>query len=164
MPITEEMMLNSHDIGIRLEMVGGIPVWEGLPVLKHQKAADRIRSTIRPIERFGGGCGCVHYYDLAMRFPDGSQKRPDIAIFCREPDEEDEEVTLLPEAVIEIISKGYEAKDLQIGVPFYLAQGIRDVVVFDPYTLKVLHFRQNKTREMTSPVEITFECGCVCTV
>lgn len=62
------------------------------------------------------------------------------------------------------IPKGYEAKDLQIGVPFYLAQGIKDIVVFDPYTLKVLHFKQMETRETTSPVEIVLECGCVCTV
>jgi hypothetical protein len=164
MPITEEMMVTTHDLGIRLEMVGGIPVWEGQPVVKHQKAADRIRNSIRPVEGDSGGCGCIHYYDIAVRFPDGSQKRPDIAIFCREPDEEDTEVTLLPEAVIEIISKGYEDKDLKIGVPFYLAQGIKDIVVLDPYSLKVRHFRQDGTKEMTSPVEITLECGCRCTV
>ena len=164
MPITEEMMAYTHDLGIRLEIVGGIPVWEGQPVLKHQRAVDRIRASIRRTDSGGAGCGCVHYYDLAVRFPDGSQKRPDIAIFCREPVEEESEVTLVPEAVIEIISRGYEAKDLQIGVPFYLAQGIRDVIVFDPYTLKVLHFRPDKTEETTSPVEIALECGCVCTV
>lgn len=164
MPITEEMNMALHDIGVKLEFVGHIPVWEGQPVLKHQEAVDRIRDSIRPVAGAGGGCGCLHYADLAMRFPDGSQKRPDIAIFCRRPEEEDEEVTMLPEAVIEIISKGYEAKDLEIGVPFYLAQGIRDVIVFDPYTLKALHFKQTETIEMTSPVEIALECGCVCTV
>lgn len=162
MPITEEMKVNMQDLGIRLEIVGGIPVWEGPPALRHQEAVDCIRRTIRPAE--GIKSECIHYYDLSMRFPDGSQKRPDIAIFCREPDEQDEEITLIPEAVIEIISKGYEAKDLEIGVPFYLAQGIRDVVVFDPYTLKVLHFKPTETREMVSPVEIVLECGCVCTV
>jgi Uma2 family endonuclease len=164
MPITEEMMIYTHDLGIRLEIVDGLSVWEGPLTWRHQKAVDRIRSTIRPAEGTEGECDCLHCYGLAMRFPDGSQKRPDIAIFCRRPDEEDEEVTLLPEAVIEILSKGYEAKDLQIGVPFYLKQGIKDVLVFDPYTLKVLHFRQTETREMISPVEIRLECGCLCTV
>ncbi len=164
MPITEEMMVYAHDLGIRLEIVGGIPVWEGQPVLKHQEAVDRIRDSIRRIDAAEAGCGCVHYYDLAMRFPDGSQKRPDIAIFCRRPDEEDAEITLLPEAVIEIISRGYEAKDLKIGVPFYLAQGIEDVVTFDPYSLAVLHFHGGATTELVSPVEIVLVCGCVCTV
>ena len=32
-----------------------------------------------------------------------------------EPDEQDDAITLLPEAVIEVVSKGYEAKDLEIG-------------------------------------------------
>ncbi len=164
MAISEKLRNSANERGIRLEMVGGIPVWETHPVYRHQTVIFRIQTSIRQLDSVHGGCGCVHVSDVSIRFPDGSQKRPDIAIFCRKPDEEDEEVTLLPEAVIEIISKGYEAKDLQIGVPFYLSQGIRDVVVFDPYTLKVLHFRQNETREMTSPVEITFECGCICTV
>src|SRR5437868_3603149 len=153
MAITEELRNMADDLGIRLEMVGGIPVWEAHPVYRHQKAADRIRNSIGPIEGSNGDCECVHVLDVSVRFPDGSQKRPDIAIFCREPDEEDTEVTLLPDAVIEIISKGYEAKDLQIGVPFYLAQSVKDVIVFDPYTLKVRHFRQTETKEMTSPVE-----------
>ena len=164
MPITEEMMVYAHDLGLRLEIVGGIPVWEGQPVLKHQEAVDRIRGSIRPANVGDQGCGCVHYYDIAMRFPDGSQKRPDIAIFCRRPDEEDAEVTLVPEAVIEIISRGYEAKDLQIGVPFYLAQGIKDVVTFDPYTLVVQHFQQGGKQVLPSPVQIRLACGCLCTV
>jgi hypothetical protein len=42
-------------------------------------------------------------------------------------------ITLVPEAVIEVISKGCEAKDLEIGPPFCLSQGAKDVVMFDPY-------------------------------
>ncbi|HZO91251.1 MAG TPA: Uma2 family endonuclease [Chthonomonadaceae bacterium] len=164
MAITEKLRNMAEEVGIRLERVGGIPVWEAQPVYRHQTVIFRIQTSIRRTEGGSNQCGCVHVSDVCIRFPDGSQKRPDIAIFCREPDEQDEEITLLPEAVIEILSKGYEAKDLQIGVPFYLAQGIRDVIVFDPYTLKVLHFRQKETREMTSPVEIALECGCLCTV
>ena len=157
------MVYNSHEAGVRLEIVGGLPVWEAQPFLIHQAAADRIRASIQAKVHRETGCKCVNYYDLSMRFPDGSQKRPDIAIFCRVPDELDSEVTLVPEAVIEILSKGYEAKDLLIGVPFYLSQGVKDVVVFDPYTLKVLHFRGGEKREMDSPVVIELQCGCECT-
>ena len=49
-------------------------------------------------------------------------------------------VTTVPEAVIEIISRGYEKKDLELGPPFYLAQGVRDIFVFDPYTEMTRHF------------------------
>ena len=164
MMITDEMTERAREVGVKLEMVGGIPVWEALPVLRHQKAVDRIRDSIRPAGQAESGCGCFHVYDLALRFPDGSQKRPDIAIFCREPEETDEEVTLLPEAVIEILSKGYEAKDLVIGVPFYLSQGVKDVVVFDPSTLKVLYFRGAERSEFDSPTTLTLACGCACTV
>ena len=98
-----------------------------------------------------------------MSFPDGSLKRPDISIFCREPAEEEEAITLIPEAVIEVISKGYEAKDLEIGPRFYLSQGVKDVVIFDPYTLVVLHVRRDGTRRLLSPVRIDLECGSTCT-
>jgi len=49
---------------------------------------------------------------------------------------------------------------LEIGPPFYLSQGVKDVIVFDPLTLLVLHVRKNRTTRQISPVEIDLECGC----
>jgi Putative restriction endonuclease len=74
-------------------------------------------------------CACVHYADIYVAFPDGSLKRPDIAIFCREPE---------AEAVIEVISQGYEFKDLELGPMFYLSQGVKDVVVLDPRSKAII--------------------------
>jgi Uma2 family endonuclease len=89
---------------------------------------------------------------------------PDISIFCRRPQETDEAITLIPEAVIEVISRGFEAKDLEIGPRFYLSQGVKDVVVFDPYTLLVLHVREDKASRHVSPVNLKLVCGCSCRV
>ena len=116
--------LRADALGIRLEMVAGLPIWEPHPVYKHQKEVDRIRSSLT-------SNACVHTANVYVSFPDGSLKRPDISIFCQEPAEQEEAVTLVPEAVIEVISKGYEAKDLEIGPQFYLAQGVKDAVVFN---------------------------------
>jgi len=164
----DSKFLQADELGIRLEMVGGLPIWEPHPVYKHQKAVDRIRATIekaKPAKGSGkNGCACIHISDVYISFPDGSLKRPDIAIFCQEPAEEEEAITLIPEAVIEVISKGYETKDLEIGPHFYLSQGIKDVVVFDPYTLLVLHVRRDGVTRQVSPVEILLECGCKCMV
>ncbi len=159
-------LLQADKLGIRLEIVAGLPIWEPQPVLKHQRAVDRIRASIEaaPLQPAQPGCGCVHAADVYIAFADGSLKRPDISIFCREPDEDEEAITLLPEAVIEIISKGYEAKDMDIGPQFYLAQGIKDVIVFNPYTLLVLHVRRDQVSRQLSPVSITLECGCHCVV
>ena len=156
-------------LNVRLEMVGGLPVWEAWPVLRHQSAAFRIQSSItrsiQPQQDDGSGCQCVHAADIYVRFPDGSLKRPDIAIFCREPDEQDTAVTLLPKAVIEILSQGFEAKDLEIGVPFYQNMGVKDIIVLDPRTNAVQHYQGNSpARELVSPVEINLACGCRCTV
>jgi len=90
--------------------------------------------------------------------------RPDISVFCREPEEEEEAIRQVPEAVIEVISKKYEAKDLEISPPVYLANRVKDVVVFNPYTMDVLHFRDGEKRNLKSPVRIELECGCSCEV
>ena len=147
--------LRADELGIRLEIVAGLPIWEPHPVYKHQKEVDRIRSSVVD--------PCVHTANIYVSFPDGSLKRPDISIFCREPDEQEEAVTLVPEAVVEVISKGYEAKDLEIGPQFYLSQGVKDVVVFNPYTLVVLHVRRDGVERYISPVEMRLECGYTCT-
>ena len=163
----DDRFLRADELGIRLEIVGGLPIWEPYPVYKHQKAIDRIRATIAASaagEARDQPCGCVHTSDVYIRFPDGSLKRPDIAMFRTEPDETDEAIAIVPEAVIEVISKGYEAKDLEIGPQFYLSQGVKDVVVFNPYTLVVLHVRKDGAQRLVSPVTIELECGCRCVV
>jgi Uma2 family endonuclease len=158
-------LLQADELGIRLEIVRGLPIWEPSPVYKHQKAVDRIRASVRvQDERGGNACGCIHAADIYVQFADGSLKRPDIAIFCREPEEEEEAVRLVPEAVIEVISKGYEAKDLDIAPSFYLSQGVKDVIIFNPYTLVVLHVHGEGAARHVSPCEIGLECGCWCTV
>ncbi len=161
----QRTILDADRAGFRLEFVNGLGVWEASPILRHQKKVDSIRATIVPANQTGN-CACVHYADIQVAFPDGSQKRPDIAIFCREPDEQDSAVTLLPEAIIEILSKNYEAKDLEIGVPFYRNAGVKDIVVFDGETNTVLHYQAGATAPQTysSPVTLTLQCGCVCTV
>lgn len=164
----DSKFLRADELGVRLEIVRGLPIWEPSPVYKHQKAVDRIRATIEqtatspPSEK--NVCGCVHAADVYVVFPDGSLKRPDISIFCREPDEDEEAIRLVPEAVIEVISKGYEAKDLEIAPQFYLSQGVKDVVVFNPYTLVVLHIRRDAVEHHVSPVKLALTCGCHCTV
>ena len=163
----DQQFLRADELGIRLEIVGGLSIWEAHPVWKHQKAIDRIRATIEKIPQEADTekeCSCIHASDVYINFPDGSLKRPDIAIFCKEPSEEEEAITLIPEAVIEIVSKGFEAKDLEIGPHFYLAQGVKDIIVFDPYTLFVLHVRRDRVQRLISPVTIDLECGCRCVV
>ena len=162
-----KLLQNADEAGARLEIVGGLPLWEASPAPRHQRAIDRIRASIQPHAAppdAPGKCGCVHLSDVYISFPDGSLKRPDISIFCREPEEQDEAIMLVPEAVVEVISAGYEAKDLEAGPRFYLSQGVKDVVVFDPHTLLVLHIRRDRTTRQASPVTIDLECGCQCVV
>ncbi len=164
-PLLDDSMEHLGDAsGFKLEITNGIPTWEAFPVIRHQAKIDTIRTHLKPSTQDAGGCECIHYADLTILFPDGSVKRPDIAIFCRQPKELDTACTDIPEVVIEIFSKGYEKKDTEISLPFYLSYNIPDVVLFDPATNKVFHYHNGQTDEYDSPVELTFACGCHATI
>lgn len=157
MPNIDDLFLIADNAGVRLEIVNGLPIWEPIPGLMHQTTNDRIRRSIK-------SRACLHYADLHIKFPDGSDKRPDVSIFCREPSETESAVTEVPEAVIEIISKGYEKKDLELGPPFYLKHGVKDVIVYDPYTRVTKHFDAFGEREYSGLVTLILHCGCEVTL
>lgn len=164
-PLLDNSMEHLADAsGFKLEMTNGIPTWEAFPVYRHQKKIDAIRTGLKPPLQMEGGCECVHVADLTIQFPDGSVKRPDIAIYCHEPVDQDTACNEIPEAVIEIISKGYEKKDTEISLPFYLSYNIPDIVLFDPETNRVSHYCNGQLSEYDSPVELTFACGCRTTI
>ncbi len=158
-PIDAKTLAAAAELGVRLEIMNGLPIWEAQPLYRHQKAVERIASSIR--KRDETACACVHALDVYIQFAAGL-KRPDISIFCREPTdaEQDAALIMIPEAVVEVISKGFEAKDLELGPSFYLSQGVKDVLVFDPATLLVLHVTTAGATRQTSPVAIDLACGC----
>lgn len=158
-------LFRSDKLGIKLEVAAGLPIWEASPVILHQKAVDRIRETLKPpAPDSGKSCACIHYAAIYVQFPDGSLKRPDVSIFCEEPKELEDAVNSVPDAIIEVISKSYEAKDLEISPPVYLSNGVKDVVVFNPYTDEIFHFKNGEKRNLTAPLAIEFECGCSCAI
>jgi Uma2 family endonuclease len=114
----------------------------------------------------GGACKCQHVADVYFRFKDGSLKRPDIAILCEppKPSEMFDPLTHVPEAVIEVISEGYEDKDMRIAPGFYLGQGVKDVLIFDPRAKLIWHHRVDGVHRYNSPQAFTLECGCECVV
>lgn len=155
-----------YDGAIRLEITSGVPTWEMSPGKRHQRVIDRIRASIEPITEGGGesGCECAHMSDVLIRFKDGSLKRPDIAIYCTEPPDQDEALTETPQAVIEIISPGYEYKDVALNPQFYLSQDVEDVVIVDPRSGAVTHYRKTGVANRHAPVTLDLLCGCRCTI
>ncbi len=69
----DSKFLRAEELGIRLEIVSGLPIWEPYPIYKHQKAVDRIRSTIENVstssEPDEPACACVHAADVYVSFP-----------------------------------------------------------------------------------------------
>lgn len=98
---------------------------------------------------------------MMIRFRDGSIRRPDISIFCERPARTREATTLIPTAVVEVVSPSSVIKDLQISPPFYLAQGVKDVFVYDAEAQTVQHIRVDGRRILTVPAEALTESGCL---
>jgi Uma2 family endonuclease len=145
-----QLLLEANKTGIRLEIQNGLPLWEAAPLWEHQEQIDRIR---RSIIRIPEECACGHISDVYIAFPNG-RKRPDTAIFCQEPTPEQKHtfLTLIPCAVIEVVSRGYELKDIELGPPFYLAHGVQhnycshsfaSPPYFCPFSLAYWHHRAN---------------------
>ena len=150
----------SEELGVKLEVTRGLPTWEAFPGMRHQKAIRRIVASIAPLADHS----CFEVADVYILFPDGSLKRPDLAIYCVEPADTDGATTELPAAVIEVVSPHYETKDFDLNPPFYLAHGIADVVIFDPRSAIVLHHRLDSVQRHISPVQLDLGCGCRVTV
>jgi Uma2 family endonuclease len=149
---------------VKLEITGGVPTWEVSPGSRHQRMVYLIQTSISPTPDSDQGCACAHLSDVYMRFADGSLKRPDIAIFSEEPPDQDEALATIPRAVVEVISPGYEYKDTTLNPQFYLAQGVGDVIVVDPRSGIVNHYRMAEVSTHHAPVTINLQCGCQCTV
>lgn len=153
-----------RDSAIRLEITNGVPTWEAFPGSRHQIVIDFIRASIDALQQSHTGCACAHLTDVSIRFPDGSFKRPDIAIFCSRPPVQDEALTVLPCAVVEIISPNYEYKDVSLNPPFYLSQGLLDVIIVDPRTGQVVHYSATQVANHNAPCAIEMQCGCSCAI
>jgi Uma2 family endonuclease len=163
--LLRQALMDADEQGYRLEIIDGLGVWEVMPSRRHIDAEARIERSVRPDPaKADPSCGCHVYRDLYVRFADGSLRRPDVAIYCQVPQELDEAVTLVPAAVVEIVSAGSERKDLELSPPFYRRHGIEDVVVLDPYSGIVWHHTTVGVARYQSPVDIALQCGCLVTV
>ena len=117
---------------VRLEVTGGVTTWEAMPGALHNGVVDDIRQEITRLNLGNAACGCYHIADTYIQLAPTLLRRPDIAIFCERPPRPDGAITgLIPGAVIEILSLGYEQKDRD-AVALYLAAGVQDVVLVNP--------------------------------
>ena len=55
-PTLDRRLVQANELGIRLEIVGGLPLWEFSPARRHQQAVDRIRASIAPIVQAAAAC------------------------------------------------------------------------------------------------------------
>ena len=161
--LLERLVQSADHSAVKIQMTAGMPTWEAMPGRRHQRINLAVVNSVRRAPQTKGDCGCHAVIDVYIRFPDGSFRSPDAAIYCDEPPDVDGALEMLPVAVVEIVSAGYEAKD-RIGLPFYLEQGIADVALYDPRTGEVIHATTHGRTIYTAPVDLTFACGCVVTI
>jgi hypothetical protein len=107
------LQVDASGAPVRLGYVCGRIKWEMRPTSRHQMTVKRIERSVNRLPDAPDECVCFTLADVLIRFhdPEQSLKRPDIAIFCTVPPERNEALDLLPAAVIEVVSLGYEEKD-----------------------------------------------------
>ena len=160
-----DVLMQTEIEDVRLEMIGDRGVWEFSPSLEHQETVDEIRATIRGEQRKDGSpCGCHHYADIEIQLPDGSRRRPDIAIFCVRPPRTRLAVRQVPAAVVEVLSPRGEWKDLELGPPNYLSNGVEDVIVIHPESGLGTWFRRDGQKAVQRGQRLALDCGCVLTL
>jgi len=147
--------------GVRLEITGGVPTWEAMPGALHNGVVDDIRQNLTRHNPPDAPCGCHHIADTYIEFAPGLLRRPDIAIFCARPPRPDGAIIgLIPEAVVEVLSAGYEQKDRD-AVALYLGVGVRDVLLVDPRQRTVEWHRQGQPPERRDlPTTCALQMGC----
>ena len=147
--------------GVRLEVTGGRTTWEAMPGALHNGVVDDIRQSLTRHNPPTAACGCHHIADTYIEFGPGLLRRPDIAVFCEKPPRPDGAITgLVPGAVIEVLSQGYEQKDRD-AVALYLGAGVADVLLVDPRKHTVEYHRQDEAPQLRElPVIVTLQMGC----
>lgn len=116
--------------------------------LREAKAIDRIQKSIY--------YPYVHALKTDIRMSNGEIICPDIAIWHKEPAEENDAIITLPVAVIDVDSRE------NYGDPkLYLQAGIADYVVFNPLTNEARRYMDEEVYEIyQSPKMMEFKCGC----
>ncbi len=158
------LLMAAEEVGVSLHQIGVTPIWEVLPSPLHQGVLRSIDRSVRRAEATGTDCGCYTLADTYLRLSDGSLLRPDLMVFCAQPPLTRAALTVVPEAVVEILSPRGEFKDLQLGPPHYLANGVKDVLVVDPETEIATHFRREGTTPRRRGDTVLLECGCEITL
>ena len=127
------IVLDSDHSMVKVELTDGVPTWEAPFTLLHQRTvADS------PVIPPSGTEGCHAIQNAYVRFPEGSFRSPDLAIYDRDVPDTDGATDVILVVALEVLSPGFEFKD-RMAVPFYLAQGVSDVVLVDPHTGEVVH-------------------------
>ena len=153
-----------EEIGLKFELTEGGITWEAFPGFAHQEIVFNVQASLDRRGASERGCDCVQGGDVDIVLPDGTVKRPDVSVWCRRPRNMEGFVHEVPEAVVEIVSPGYEAKDLVHGPPLYLRNGVKDVIVFDRAKGEVHHWTQAGRHTVPSPTVFDLVCGCRITV
>lgn len=88
--------------GARLEYVAGTFYWETMPGARHRDTVMAIWSRPSTERKDSKGCGYFPYAELTLGFFDDSVKTPGLSLFCLRPEEREEFVDFVLEAVVEV--------------------------------------------------------------
>lgn len=107
--------------------------------------------------------GYIFSSGTGFRFPRGAVLSPDAAFVLRHlwlalsPEEREGFPPLVPDAVFEIRSRSQSLEELQQKAQAYLAQGVRLVVLLDPYAHQVEVLRPDRAERYQDPESVPLD-------
>ncbi|MFN3369495.1 MAG: Uma2 family endonuclease [Thermus sp.] len=107
--------------------------------------------------------GYIFSSGTGFRFPRGAVLSPDTAFVLRHlwlalfPEEREGFPPLVPDAVFEIRSRSQSLEELQQKAQAYLAQGVRLVVLLDPYAHQVEVLRPYRAERYQDPESVPLD-------
>jgi Uma2 family endonuclease len=133
-----------------------------MPGALHHGVVDDIHQGLTRLNIDNPSCACYHIADTYIQFGPKLLRRPDIALFCTRPPRPDGALTgIIPGAVVEVLSVGYEQKDRD-AVPLYLSAGVQDVLLVDPRANSAeRHTKDAPPLVAPLPVQWRLFMGCV---
>lgn len=137
--MTAEELFSLPEDGWRYELQAGYLVEEPRPVFRHQLTLQRLNEIVGPVARAHGGRAVAKVDLILARQPD-TVRAPDLSVFTREQWERvdlDRPYEGVADLVIEVLSPSNRPAEMHAKVADYLAAGVSQVWVADPWSSTV---------------------------
>ena len=139
------------------ELIHGIPyAMSPAPRRNHQRISGRI--LVQLDEKLADCDKCEVFQPIDIKLKEDTIVQPDLSILC---DATDEDITIVPVLVVEILSPSTAIKDKNLKFKLYESYGVKYYWIVEPdrQWIEVYELVENKYQRLTAQSQETFDIG-----